>query len=284
MMLAQQVLGINKHLTARAGVALPKQGFTWSDFLDWGRRVAQPPDLALFPFPYTWSSLNSWLYANGQLPLNSDRTRVLFDTPGALETLQWLHDQVTAGWGRNGAADFDQGKSVTESVNEAAAMPPPRFPNIDPGDGSGLHVTHFPFGPSNSKKQIITYANNYGLIAFKVPHAAKQAMSAEIAGWSGRSDVQVKIAEASGHPPSNLVAAKPENLPKRIKDNAILNLINDYGKYAYLTPNFPRWTEAMNLLQENLKQVAAGQLRPRDALADAQPKIQQMATEDLQRG
>jgi ABC-type glycerol-3-phosphate transport system substrate-binding protein len=284
MMLAQQVLGINKRLMERAGVPLPQSGFTFAQFLDFGRKVAQPPDVALFPFNYTWSALNSWIYANGQVPLSSDRTKIAYDTPQMIETLQWLHDQVNAGWGRNGAADFDQAKSVTESVNEAAAMQPPRFPNLDPGDGSGIHVTHFPFGPSNTRRQIITYANNYGLVAFKVPDTKKVAAAAEMAGFGGRADAQTKIAEASGHPPSNTISARPENLPKRIKDNVILNLINDYGKYAYLTPNFPSWTNAMNLLQENLKKVASGDLRPRDALADAQPKIQQLVTEDLQRG
>ena len=284
MMLAQQVLGLNKRLMAKAGVPLPQPGFTVAQFLDFGRKVAQPPDIALFPFNYSWSALNSWIYTNAQLPLSSDNTKVLYDTPPMLETLQWLHDQVTAGLGRNGAADFDMGKSVTESVNEAAAIAPPRFPNLDPGDGSGIHVIHFPMGPSNTKKQIISYANNYGLVALKSTDAAKQAMSAEMAGWHGRSDAQTRVAEASGHPPSNQVSARPENLPKRIKDNAILNLINDYGKFTYLTPNFPHWTDAMNLLQANLMRVAKGELRPKDALADAQPKIQQLVTEDLQRG
>src|SRR5690349_16475987 len=39
MMLATQLRGFNKQLLARAGVALPSWGYTWSDFLEIGRRT-----------------------------------------------------------------------------------------------------------------------------------------------------------------------------------------------------------------------------------------------------
>ncbi|MBI3971417.1 MAG: extracellular solute-binding protein [Chloroflexi bacterium] len=284
MMLAQQVLGINKHVLARVGVPLPPHGFTWNDFLDLGRKVAEPPDRVLFPFNYTWSALMSWLFANGLQPMNKERTKLQYDTPQMVETVQWLHDQVTKGIARNGASQFNDGGSVTESVNEAAAAQPPRFPNVDPGDGSGIHITHFPFGPSNTSKVVMTYANNYGLVVLKPSDARKAALSAEIAGWAARPDVQVKIAEASGHPASSLTAAKPENLARRIKDNVILSKINEFGRYSQLTPNFPNWTAVGNILSENLKRVANGELRPRDALADAQQKMQPLIDEDLKRG
>jgi hypothetical protein len=73
-------------------------------------------------------------------------------------------------------------------------------------------------------------------------------------------------------------------LPARIKGNPILNKINEFGKYTYLTPNFPSWVKGMDLLTENFTRVMKGELRPRDALSDAQPKIQAFVDEDLRRG
>jgi maltose-binding protein MalE len=73
-------------------------------------------------------------------------------------------------------------------------------------------------------------------------------------------------------------------LPARIKANPILNKIAEYGKFTYLTPNFPHWTDAMTLLQDNFMRIMKGELRPKDALADAQPKIQQLVDDDLRRG
>ncbi len=288
MMLAQQVLGINKQIMVKAGVPLPASGFTWTDFVELGRKVVQPGERWLMSWNYTWSAFNSWIYANGLAPVSPDRTKVLYDTPQTLETLQWLHDQATVTQlfrpGPAVNADFDGGIFVAESVNEAAAMQPPRYPNVDTGDGAGMQTTHFPIGPSNTRKQIITYANTYGLIALKSSDARRSAAAAEVTGWGIRSDVQMKIAEASGHPPPNQVAARDENLPARIKGNPILSKINEYGKYTYLTPNYPSWIKGMDLLSENFMRVMKGELRPKDALADAQPKIQSLVDEDLRRG
>jgi len=288
MMLAQQVLGLNRQLMTRAGVPLPAQNFTWNDFVELGRKVVQPGERWLMSWNYTWSAYNSWIYANGLAPLSTDRTKVLYDTPQMLETLQWLHDLASAGQifraGPSTVPEFDGGTFVAESVNEAAAMQPPRYPNVDTGDGAGLFVTHFPIGPSNTKRQIITYANTYGLIALKSSDPKRVAAAAALAGWGARAEVQTKIAEASGHPPPNLNAAKDDVLPARIKGNPILNKINEFGKYTYLTPNFPSWVKGMDLLTENFTRVMKGELRPRDALSDAQPKIQAFVDEDLRRG
>jgi multiple sugar transport system substrate-binding protein len=288
MMLAQQVLGLNKQLMAKVGVPLPATGFTWNDFVEVGRKVSLPGERWLYPWQYTWSDYNSWIYSDGLAPISADHTKVLFDTPPMLETLQWLHDQATAGQvfrpGAAANADFDTGKFVGWSANEAAGIQPVRFPNVDSGDGAGLFITHYPIGPSNTRKQIITYANVYGLIALKSSDPQRVAQAAEVTGWGGRSDVQMKIAAAAGHVPPNTVAARPENLPAKITSNPILNTIAEYGKYSYLTPNYPSWTNSMTILQDNFMRVMKGEMRPKDALADAQPKIQAAVDDDLRAG
>ena len=286
MMLAQEAFGFNKQLLQRAGVAVPAHGFTWNDFLDIGRKVAQPPELVLFEFPYTYTHFNRWFHANGAVPLNADRTKLLYDSPAMLETLQWVQEQVTRGIARNGDdGSFNLGGSLTVSANEAAAALPPRFTNVDPGgDGTGLHITHYPFGPSNTRKTVITFGNARGFVAIKTPDPKKDEMTLRIVEWAGRPEVQPKVAEASGHPPVGQTAAKQENLPPKIKNNVILRTINEFGKGAYLTPSFPSWLQAMTILQENLMRVAKGELLPKDALLDAQQKMQPLIDEDLRRG
>lgn len=285
MMLAQEAFGYHKPLLQRAGVPLPAHGLTWNEFIEIGRKAAQPPDVVLFEFAYTYTSLNRWMHANGVVPLNADRTKLVYDSPQMLETLTWVHDQVTRGMAKNGNdSSFNLGGSLTVSANEAAAASPPRFPNVDPaGDGTGLHITHYPFGPSNTRKAVITFGNARGMIAIKTPNAKKDEVSAQVLEWAGRAEVQPKIAEASGHPPVGQTAARQENLPPKIKNNVILRTINDFGKGAYLTPNFPNWLQAMAILQENLMRVAKGEILPKDALLDAQQKMQPLIDEDLRR-
>ncbi|MBI3974070.1 MAG: extracellular solute-binding protein [Chloroflexi bacterium] len=277
-------LGYNKQHLVQAGVALPKQGYTWDDFVAIGRRAAQPPDRVLFNFEYTWNMFLWWMYANGQRPLTADRTKVLFDTPQVLQTLEWLHEQVTrTQLARHGKADFNEGKSVTEVIN-AGTVTPPRYPNVDPGDGTGISLTHYPLGPSNTKKEIGTSGNVFGFVVFKSPDANKVAAAAEIAVWSVRPDVQLKVSEASGHAPANLTAAKDPNLSRALKGNLLLNTLNDLAKYNYPTPNFPNWGQANTILNENLGRLAKGELRAKEALAEIQAKIQELVDEDLRRG
>lgn len=288
MMLAQQVLGLNKQILLRAGAPLPASGFTWSDFVELGKKTTVPDERWLYPWGYGWSDFNSWIYSNGLAAVSQDRTKVLYDSPQMRETLQWLHDQASVSKlfraGPSANSDFDTGKFVAWSANEAAGIAPVRFPNVDSGDGNGLHITHFPMGPANTRKQIITYANVYGLIALKSTDARRTDLAAEVTGWGGRSDVQMKIAEASGHVPPNTVAAQAANLPTKIKSNPILNKIAEFGKYSYLTPNYPSWPASMTILQESFMRVLNGQLLPKDALAEAQPRIQAAVDEDLRRG
>jgi ABC-type glycerol-3-phosphate transport system substrate-binding protein len=287
-MLATQLRGFSKAMLTKAGVPLPRQGYTWDEFIEIGRKTAQPPDVVLFHFQYDWSEFGRWLYSNGQRVMNADRTKALFDTPVAIDTLQWLHDQVTrTGMARGGAlnfAHFNNGASVTDSVNEAAAMLPPRYPNVDPGDGSGIYATHYAFGPGNTSRQLLQGGNSYGYILMKTADPKKVAAAAQIAAWSLRADTQAKVAEASGHPPPNTIAARDENLPRRIKENPILKTINDVSKNLYLVPNLPNWTQGMTILTDGLQRLFKGEVRPRDVLVEAQPRIQALVDEDLKRG
>ena len=160
----------------------------------------------------------------------------------------------------------------------------PRFPDIDPGDGSGIYATHYAFWPRNTAKKHVQGGNAYGMVVLKTSVPKRVAAGAEVAAWSARSDVQVKIADASGHPPPNSVAARDDNLPRRIKDNAILKAINDADKNIYLTPNYPSWTEGTNLITASLQRVLKGELLPRDALAEIQVRMQALVDQDLRNG
>ncbi|HEX2184801.1 MAG TPA: extracellular solute-binding protein, partial [Chloroflexota bacterium] len=266
-------LGFNKHLLQASATPLPSASYTWNDFIDIGRRAAQPPDRVLFDFQYTWSYFYRWMFANGQRPLNADRTRVTLDTPAMLEMLQWCHDQVTKGVARNGGANFDAGASLTEIINTGTVIPP-RYPNVDPGDGSGIHLINYPHGPSNSRKEIGTPGNVFGFIVLKGADPKSEAGAAEIAAWSVRPDVQLKVAEVSGHAPASLAAARDPNLARSLKDNPLLKALNDLARYNYPTPNLPSWNNAQTVINDTLAHLGTSAITPRAALAELQARIQ----------
>lgn len=283
MMADPNVIGFNKKFLETVGVALPADGYTWEEFLQIGQRAAQPPDRVLGQFNYLWSALQWWGFTNGVVPLSADRTKVQFDSPGMLATLEWLHQQVGRGMLRNGPGDFDLGKTLTEVINPGTVTPP-RYPNVDPGDGSGVHVTHYPIGPLNTKKELITAGNVFGFVVFKGNDRAQVEAAAEIAAWSVRPDVQLKVAQASTNAPANLVAAKDPAISRMFGDNTILKRLNHFAQFDYPTPNFPSWGAATMAIDGALGRVAKGELVPKDALAEIQSKVQALVDEDLKKG
>jgi len=275
-------LGFNKRLLQATGTAIPAATYTWNDFLDIGRKAAQPPDKVLFDFQYTWSYFYRWMFANGQRPLNVEKTRLTIDTPGMLEMLQWGHDQVTKGVARNGVTNFDAGASLTEIIN-TGTVTPPRYPNVDPGDGSGIHLMNYPHGPSNVKKEPGTPGNVFGFMVMKGSDPKREAAAADIAAWSVRPDVQLKVTEVTGHAPANLAAAKDASLPRLLKDNPLLKTLNDLAKYNIPTPNFPSWNNAQAIINDTLAALGKNSLTPKAALSEMQTKIQPLIDDDLKK-
>lgn len=277
------ILGFNRKLLADAGLPLPADRYTWEKWLEIGRKAASPPDRVLGQFIYNWSSLQWWGFSNGVVPLNAERTKVQFTAPALLATLEWLDQNVTRGLLRNGPGDFDLGKTLTEVVNPGA-ITPPRYPNVDPGDGSGIFATHYPIGPDNLRKEPITAGNVFGFMAFKGAKGDATLAAAEIAAWSVRPDVQLLVAQASSNPPSNTTAARDPALAKVFNDHPIRKALNDQARFGYPTPNFPSWGKVTAMIDETLARLAKGELRPKDALADIQAKAQPMIDTDLEAG
>jgi multiple sugar transport system substrate-binding protein len=279
-----QGLAFNKRHLAEAAVPLPPLRYTWNDFVEIGRKVARPPDRWLFFFQYNALRFGMWWRVNGQRPMSADNTKVLFDTPQMRETLQWCHDQVTqTQLFRNGPTNFNAGEAVTDHTN-VAAVTGPQYPNIDPGDGSGIFLTHYPLGPSNTKKDPVITGNTFGFSVFKAAGDKKIAAAAELALWAVRPEAQAKHVDASNLFPTNTTASKHPTFPKRFQDNPILRALNDLTPYGLPNPNFPSWTAAEAILTEHLQRVEKGELLPRDALAQAQPRMQALIDEDLKKG
>ena len=277
-------LGYNKRHLQAANVPFPAFGYTWADFEAIGRRAAQPPDRALFDFTYTANYFQRWMGGNGLRALNADKTKIAIDTPQMAETLQWLHDHVTrTQLARTGGANFDAGGSVTEIVN-VATVTTVRYPNVDSGDGNGIFLTHYPLGPANTRKLPTSPGNVHGFAVFKSADAKKVAAAADIAAWSSRPDVQAKMADVSNLAPINPNATKEATYPKRLNDNSLLKALFEQAKYGSPEPNFPSWMAATMLWDEQLARVGKGELLPKDALAQAQPRMQALIDEDLKRG
>ena len=279
-------MGYNLDILKRNAIEFPQEGHTWSDFEDIGRQVFQPDKLALFLLGYGMHWFLFWALPNGHFPLDESKTKYLFDEPAAIEAFQWMHDHVTRtryalahtkGGERNAA--FNSGRALCFGIN-AGTVTPPRFPDVDPGDGSGIRVTHYALGPSNTAKRQVTFGNIFGMPVFKGHPGAEEAAAVELALWSVRPRVQLLVSAASGHGAANQVAAKDPKMAKALRNNPILNQLNELTQYNRPTPNPPSYAKLFGISNKLMGSVHKGELVPKDALVELQKQAQPLLDKD----
>jgi ABC-type glycerol-3-phosphate transport system substrate-binding protein len=86
----------NKTLFTKNGVKLPDDvNWTWSDMLDAAKKLTQPGQTwglqMSYGFEFAWIN---FLRSAGENWINKDKTKTTLNTPGAIDTFQWLVDAV----------------------------------------------------------------------------------------------------------------------------------------------------------------------------------------------
>ena len=162
------------------------------------------------------------------LPDDDTRTKLQWDSAIARETLEFAHEHAKhtrlfiAGSEfhsdnpepyNHPNVNFNKGGRLSNIINPGTVTPP-RYPDIDPGDGSGIRVTHYPLGPSNTSKTPLTRATCSGWWCSRC--RTKRRSSVGGLGRLVRARRRAAAGhEASGHPPSNLAAARNPGISAR---------------------------------------------------------------------
>ena len=283
-------LGYNMHIMEREGIKFPQDGYTWADFDEIGRKVVKPDERRLVDFAYDGHRMLWWGGSNGTYPLDNTRTKLQWDTPPMIQALEYAHNNVTRTKYFIPRSIFESGKALNANYNtggrlcnsiNAGTVTPPRFPDVDPGDGSGIRVTHFPLGPSNTAKQPMTPGNVLGMMVLKGFPEHETNVAVELALHGLRPRVQLLISAASGHAPSNQVAAKDPSITKVLKNNPILNRLNELTQFNQPTPNPPSYLKILGIVQEQLGRVRDGELTVKDGLNEMQRLTQPLLDKDL---
>ena len=284
-------LGYNTNILKEEGIPFPKEGYTWADFDEIGKATVIPDKRALWDMRYSLY----WLAVvigptNAAFPRDASQANWKVDTPDMLEALEYVYNHHTrlgyaqTDTGREGKYYFNNKAKVTNGINPGTVTPP-RYPDVDPGDGSVIRVTHYPHGPANTKKQITTPGNCFGCVVFKVADQEAQELSADLAAWSVREDVQLLVSKASGHPPSNLAAGRNPGITAALKDNPILKQLNHLAQYDVPTPASPNMRKLLfEVGGEVFKRLENGELTPKAALEEAQRLTAPIYEEDLKKG
>jgi multiple sugar transport system substrate-binding protein len=281
-------LGINTELLKQRGLAMPKKDWTWDDYVEMGRKVAKPDEVWLGLQQFF--GFNYWHASNLGYNTNREQTKITVDTPENIEALEFKVGQVRTRRLETDVASppgapsgnrytwFGQGKQLTQVVNPGALVPP-RYPGIP------IEVTNFACGPNNKKKEISLGGGSYAYMVFKVKDPNKQRVAVDLALDGVTEQQQLENVRAGGNAPSSQAVIKSPALADAVRALAgkavaamdPVKYLTDYYSLAphlHPLPTFSGWADALKIEADYMVKADKGEMTPRDALKEAQPRMQ----------
>jgi multiple sugar transport system substrate-binding protein len=267
----------------RAGLtAPPPKSWTWEQFLDYGRKAARPPDITAYDDQWSYSRTGMLVLNNGHRMMSADGTKFSYNSPEALEALEYQMSLIRQGLMRtfDGSANggyaerLPQGEVVFQFA-VAARVPAYRQ------QGAQFGTCFFPIGPKNSAKRNVTHGESYGFAVFKNKDERKQQAALLAAVWGSRPDSGLVFAQTGGTPPAYKHAAESPELQAAFKTDAEVWPFYELLPSYVPMPNFPGFAAVRAMGDTMIKDIWAQKLPIREGLNEYTRLAQQRLDEVL---
>lgn len=266
------LLYYNPDILKAAGVAVPK---TWDELRAALKTVkAKVPDVTPFAWtPDVYYFFLPYLWSQGGDVLASDLTKAAFNTPEGLAALQYQTDlvlndktaQVTSGFDwQNPFAQSKVAFAVSTSVSRPfieQAMPKDKIFKVG--------MAPLPTGPKGGATDL--FGNN--LVIFSKAPADDQRAAWLFMKWLTEVDQTVWWSLQSGYMPLRQSALNaPDFKAAAEKDDRVLVAINAL-KTGHGIPGSADWQKIQPVLGDMVTSALLGKATPKDALATAEKKV-----------
>ncbi len=259
---ASMVIYLNTALFAKAGVALPKSGWTWDDLLATARALKAKGTSAI-GFETALVRLAPFVWSNGgEVVDDADNPTVVdLDSPQAREALQLLLDLQKTGMSatERAAQDpeeaFSAGK-IAMYLDSRRAVPGFRKTAGLEFDVAGV--------PTKTSAVSVLHSDGYCVTKASKNRALAQAFAAYVVSGDGAA---VLASTGRSVPMKRSVATSPAFLaPDKAPKNSQVFL--DQLEHVRALPHTPTWNEAEGVTEEILMQLFAGRTSIDKAIAD----------------
>ena len=235
-----QAVIYNTGLLQQAGVAPPRQGWTWDDFKTTAQRFVRPGTIA---FSVEWGSYLYWLGTQGARVITRDAKTITFDTPEMLLVMEHMQDLLKRGINQK-TADGKGGlnEQYREARNDTVFefQGPYRIPVLRLNKAPDFLTIHMPVHPV--KKQVFAANGGHNLILFKeVPPERRQA-AAQAAKWMNAPHAQAQMCINATSIPVSKGVANSKELQDYLKTDAAFKGFIDLAGNGWRWPTLPSWT------------------------------------------
>jgi ABC-type glycerol-3-phosphate transport system substrate-binding protein len=268
----------------RAGINTPPpKTWTWDQFTDFAKRAARPPDVWGYEDQWSYPRTGMMVLNNGHRFLSQDGTKFSYNSPEAIEAVEYQLNLTKQGIMPPNLSVFPDGRwkelmpdgKVVFEFAVAARVPLYRQQGVQFG------TTVFPLGPKNTAKRNVTHGESYGFAVFKNKDAKKQQAALQAALWGARPDSGFTFAKVGGTIPAYKHTIESTELQAAFKGDADVWTFYELLPTFVPMPNFPGFAEVRSMGDRVMQDIWQQKVQPRDALNEYTKQGQAMLDDVL---
>jgi multiple sugar transport system substrate-binding protein len=276
-----QAMIYNVGLLQQAGVAPPKQGWTWDDFKAAAQKFVRPD---VVPLSMAWAGTwRHWLGTMGGRIITKDTKKITADTPEMLEVMELYLDLLKRGIALKtpdgkGALFETYPQAKNDTVFEVQG--PYRIPALRQKNAPPFMTIHIPVHPV--KKQLFAGNGGWNMAIFKDVPPERRHAAALVAQWTNAPHAQSQFCIQSINIPVSKATLESKEFQEYAKDNPEFKGFADLAPYGWRWPALPSYAKINAAADNGVQAIIRQDVGVKAGLAQMQQEAQTLLDADLQ--
>jgi multiple sugar transport system substrate-binding protein len=269
----------NTGLLQQAGVAPPKQGWTWDDFKTAALKFVRPD---LLPLSLGWGAYGHYLRTTGASVITKDAKKITVDTPEMLQVMELFLDYLKSGIAKltpDGKTGLNETYRQAKNDTVFEVQGPYRIPTLRQANAPDFLTIHIPVHPG--KRQIAANNGGHNMIVLKEVPVERRRAAALVAKWMNAPHAQAQMCIRATSIPVSKGAMESRELQDYLKTDAPFKGFVDLAPYGWRWPALPSYGKITTTIQDNVDAILRQEIGVKAGLAKAQQEAQLLLDEDV---
>jgi len=275
-----QAMIYNIGLLQQAGVAPPKQGWTWDDFKTMAQKFVRPD---FVPLSMAWAGTwRHWLGTMGARIISKDNRKITADTPEMIEVMELDLDLLKRGIALktpDGKGALFETYQLAKNDTAFEVQGPYRIPTMRQKNAPPFMTIHIPVHPI--KKQIMAGNGGWNMAIFKEAPVERRHAASLVAQWTNAPHAQAQFCIQSINIPVSKATLESKVFQDFTKAEPAFKGFADLAPYGWRWPALPSYAKINAAVDTTVQTIIRQEIGIKAGLAQIQREAQTLLDEDL---
>jgi multiple sugar transport system substrate-binding protein len=275
-----QAMIYNTGLLQQAGVAAPKQGWTWDDFKATVQKFLRPD---VVPLSMAWAGTwRHWLGTMGARIISRDSKKITADTPELLEVMQLYLDFLKRGIilkTPDGQGALFETYQLAKNDTVFEVQGPYRMPTLEQKGAPPYLTIHVPVHPQ--KKQLSAGNGGWNVVVFKDIPLDRRRAALQTGLWMNAPYAQTQFCIRSINIPVSKATLESKEFQDYARANPAFKGFADLAPYGWRWPALPSYAKINKVADDGVIAIMKEEIGAKAGLARIQQEAQTLLDEDL---